>query len=535
MLIFANLAEAAGIATGVARRPRPGAAGRARHAARRARRAGPARQSVRGARAARATGRVAAAAPHPALRPGRLRGSRLDAGRPIPPRPRNRRADRGQARDGLGRRGAAAGAELAGLPPPHPRCRARDGRRRAAALLLAGGSRARTRTAAPRPGRWPRRSTRIHTPGDCGIGDFAGVAALARDAARRGAAALAISPAHALFAADPGKYGPYAPSSRLALNVLHAAPGLVPGLPHLPPSGDPEPRDGADRLAGRDAAQAGPPADAVRRRVRTPRLRRLPQRRRPPRSRTTRGSRRCTRAWSPQDPPRWNWREWPQELRTPDSPGAARFFRENAGEVAFHAFCQWLADASLGAAQRAARAGGHADRPDRGPRGRHRWRRQPRLVAAGGDPFRPLRRRAARRLLAARPGLGADGLLAAGDARRRLRRLPRIADGEPPPRRRAARRPRDGPAAAVGRAEGRRAGGGRLSALPRRRPAAAARARIAPAPRGGHRRGSRHPAGGLPRADAEGGHPRDARAVVRAGEGRRPSARRRSGPARRRR
>ena len=263
----------------------------------------------------------------------------------------------------------------------------------------------------------------IHTPGDCGIGDFAGVAALARDAARRGAAALAISPAHALFAADPGKYR--ALCAVEPARAERAARGAGPGAGLAAPAA-------IRRSRSRGTALIDWPGATRRKlarlralfdgRVRTPRLRRLPQRRRPPRSRTTRGSRRCTRAWSREDPPRWNWREWPQELRTPDSPGAARFFRENAGEVAFHAFCQWLADASLGAAQRAAREAGHADRPDRGSGGRHRWRRQPCLVAAGGDPFRPLRRRAARRLLAARPGLGADGLLAAGDARRRLRR-----------------------------------------------------------------------------------------------------------------
>ena len=100
-------------------------------------------------------------------------------------------------------------------------------------------------------------------------------------------------------------------------------------------------------------------------------------------------------------PPRWNWREWPQDLRTPDSPGAARFFRENAGEVAFHAFCQWLADASLGAAQRAAREAGMpigliadlAVGTDGG--GSHAWSRQAEIlsdlsVGAPPDIFSPL-------------------------------------------------------------------------------------------------------------------------------------------------
>jgi 4-alpha-glucanotransferase len=240
----------------------------------------------------------------------------------------------------------------------------------------------------------------LRTNSDGGIGDFGGVAALARDAARRGAAALAISPAHALFAADPGKYGPYAPSSRLALNVLYAAPGLVGGLPRLSPLDGEEPPDGlvdwpsatARKLARLralcDAAADHPDFVAFR---------------------NDAGSRVEDHArfealhahMVAQDPPRWNWREWPEEFRTPDSPGAARFLRENAGEVAFHAFCQWIADASLGAAQRAAREAGMpigliadlAVGTDGG--GSHAWSRQAEIlpdlsVGAPPDIFSPL-------------------------------------------------------------------------------------------------------------------------------------------------
>ena len=60
--------------------------------------------------------------------------------------------------------------------------------------------------------------------GDGGIGDTTALAMLAQSAARQGADAIAISPAHAGFAADPGRYRPYSPSSRLFLNPLHADP-----------------------------------------------------------------------------------------------------------------------------------------------------------------------------------------------------------------------------------------------------------------------------------------------------------------------
>ena len=67
----------------------------------------------------------------------------------------------------------------------------------------------------------------LRTPGDCGIGDMAGVAALAKAAAALKGDALALSPMHALFAADPRHYSPYSPSSRLFYNALHADPRLL--------------------------------------------------------------------------------------------------------------------------------------------------------------------------------------------------------------------------------------------------------------------------------------------------------------------
>lgn len=63
--------------------------------------------------------------------------------------------------------------------------------------------------------------------GDGGIGDATAVQQLAVAAARRGADAVALSPIHSLFAADPSRYSPYAPSSRLFLNPLLADPANV--------------------------------------------------------------------------------------------------------------------------------------------------------------------------------------------------------------------------------------------------------------------------------------------------------------------
>ncbi len=67
----------------------------------------------------------------------------------------------------------------------------------------------------------------LRSTGDGGIGHFGGVAALGRSAAARGAQALAISPVHALYGAEPGHFSPYSPSTRLFYNPLHADPSAA--------------------------------------------------------------------------------------------------------------------------------------------------------------------------------------------------------------------------------------------------------------------------------------------------------------------
>jgi 4-alpha-glucanotransferase len=60
-----------------------------------------------------------------------------------------------------------------------------------------------------------------------GFGDFGTLADTAASFAARGADALAISPTHALFPSDPGRFSPYAPSSRSFLNILFGDPALI--------------------------------------------------------------------------------------------------------------------------------------------------------------------------------------------------------------------------------------------------------------------------------------------------------------------
>ena len=69
----------------------------------------------------------------------------------------------------------------------------------------------------------------LRRSGDGGIGDFTALAQFARSIGTRGADALAISPTHAMFSAAPDKFSPYAPSSRLFLNVGHIDPSAALG------------------------------------------------------------------------------------------------------------------------------------------------------------------------------------------------------------------------------------------------------------------------------------------------------------------
>jgi 4-alpha-glucanotransferase len=214
--------------------------------------------------------------------------------------------------------------------------------------------------------------------GDGGIGDTAALTALAQAAARHGAHAIAISPAHAGFAADPGRYRPYSPSSRLFLNPLHADPrvvlgeaavgratealGLAPAFARLEAAplidwpaaarakfallrrlfddfiGN-EASAQFDKLARDFAAfrAAGGGLLQLHARFEALHADRLAA-----------------------DPNSWSWRSWPAALRDPTSAAVEQFAARHAREVLFHCFLQWLTDRSFATAQKCARAAGMA-------------------------------------------------------------------------------------------------------------------------------------------------------------------------------
>ncbi len=211
----------------------------------------------------------------------------------------------------------------------------------------------------------------LRRPGDGGIGDFTALELCAKAAAEKGADALAISPLHALFAAAPERYSPYAPSSRLFLNGLYIDPARTSGEQTVRAVIDTHnlrqelaelewPR--VDRLAARRACADDDPPFRVRVGVGGYRargaIRRVPARAR----RTARAPRtfrsiacRLHRAWA-----RGGWQGWPEAFHDPAGLEVAAFAREHAREVSFHAWLQWLATQGLEGAQKAARDAGMA-------------------------------------------------------------------------------------------------------------------------------------------------------------------------------
>jgi 4-alpha-glucanotransferase len=198
--------------------------------------------------------------------------------------------------------------------------------------------------------------------GDGGIGDFAALQAFVERAGPAGVDAVAISPIHAQFSADPDRFSPYSPSSRVLINVLHADADDL-----LPDEQDPDaarfeamklvdwPGAGRARLARFRRAFAvfgANPSHPLAAGFEAFRQQQGDVLESHARFEALHGH------LFGGDPALWNWRTWPEQFRDPRSPAVAAFAREHANEVSFHAFLQFLADRGLASAQAAARAAG---------------------------------------------------------------------------------------------------------------------------------------------------------------------------------
>ena len=190
----------------------------------------------------------------------------------------------------------------------------------------------------------------LRRPGDGGLGDFAALQDLTGPAARLGAAGIAISPVHAQFSADPDRFSPYSPSSRIQLNVLHAPIPLPSEAAALEGHSLVDwPAAARFRLAAlREAYRTASPAllDSL-----------AAFRLREGEALQTHATFEALHARE-FAAGRWHWRSWAAELQDPHSAAVEAFAAEHAEEVGLHAFMQFMADTSLEAAQAAARAAG---------------------------------------------------------------------------------------------------------------------------------------------------------------------------------
>jgi 4-alpha-glucanotransferase len=213
----------------------------------------------------------------------------------------------------------------------------------------------------------------LRRSGDGGIGDFSGLAEFAASAARHGADALAVSPAHALFSADLARFSPYSPSSRLFLNAQHVDPAATFGRAQV---------QAAIAAAGLGEQWAAlealplidwPTAAAAKLDVLHRLYKALPSLPESMQDDFTRYQAEAGPALRDHarfealhahflsgPEPRWNWRDWPAAYQDCTSPEVAAFADANADTVRFHVFLQWLADRGLRDAHAAAKQSGMA-------------------------------------------------------------------------------------------------------------------------------------------------------------------------------
>lgn len=185
------------------------------------------------------------------------------------------------------------------------------------------------------------------SPQSWGIGDFSDLAWLARHTAASGGGAVLVSPVHAGRPSRHQNPSPYAPTSRLFLNLCHVAVPEVPGadladLSDLANAG--EALNKGDRI-DRDAVFALKLAaleriwDAIDGRPGSSFETYLMEQ-----GQTL--SRFAT--WSAlserYDGPWW---DWPPGYRRPDRAEVAAFVAANADRIRFWAWCQWVADGQL--------------------------------------------------------------------------------------------------------------------------------------------------------------------------------------------
>jgi len=233
----------------------------------------------------------------------------------------------------------------------------------------------------------------LRRPEDDGFGDTGALADLVKRAAREGADAIALSPTHSLFAADPSHYGPYSPSSRLFLNPLFADPALVFCAARVAAARDKEPERQHGALI--DWPAAAREKYALLRRLFDDFVANDEPLTADFQSFVRDGGDRLRehalfealhQHWFGAEQPKWSWSAWPPDWRAPTAPAAVQFATVENDKIRFHLFLQWMAARSFASVQRDARNAGMrigliSDLAiGMNPVGSHAWSRQQDLL-----------------------------------------------------------------------------------------------------------------------------------------------------------
>ena len=245
-----------------------------------------------------------------------------------------------------------------------------------------------------------------------GIGDFTALEEFCRGAAGLGVDAVGINPIHAGFAADPNRFSPYAPSSRLFLNPLYIDPASTFGTLATQAAAAAAGSDAQLATLDQSALIDWPGVSVARMHT----LRNLFQRRDVllnsqlraefdafvmQGGEALRDHARFEALHVLRFPGSSGWQQWPAAERDPRSDAVAAFAAEHSAEVEFHLFLQWLAARDMRNVQQHARSAGMSIgiigdlAVGTDPGGSHAWSRQEEIIkglACGAPPdlYNPL-------------------------------------------------------------------------------------------------------------------------------------------------
>jgi (1->4)-alpha-D-glucan 1-alpha-D-glucosylmutase len=212
-----------------------------------------------------------------------------------------------------------------------------------------------------------------------GIGDFSDLREFAALAAQAGAGAVALNPLHELFPSNPWAASPYAPSSRMFLNIFYLDVPAVPDFAESQPARDLVASRGFSReLNALRATDLVDYAGVAKAKLEVLALLheafRVNHLERPggPRASTFRsfvrsGGRTLERLalyealaehFRVHDASCYGLLQWPSAYQSPESPEVAAWARRHSDRVNFYRYVQWLADEQLARAASSARARG---------------------------------------------------------------------------------------------------------------------------------------------------------------------------------